>query len=211
MIFFQVQILMGLLHLILVTPTVQIQALYPTGQLLDITYYKNLSDALSETNKITNITNYSNIGYPNTQNIYVRVDSQINNECLGLGHHITLNVDRIPIVQPQILRHCDDDQDGIFAFDTTNLQTNLLNSLTNVVVTYSDQNGNPITMTNPFVSTSQTINVKVKILLANFVSTILPFNLLWMIYRKLIQFQQRLQQFVMMKQIQHCKTMVVTL
>ncbi len=142
--------------------TVQIQALYPTGQLLDITYYKNLSDALSETNKITNITNYSNIGYPNTQNIYVRVDSQINNECLGLGHHITLNVDRIPIVQPQILRHCDDDQDGIFAFDTTNLQTNLLNSLTNVVVTYSDQNGNPITMTNPFVSTSQTINVKVK-------------------------------------------------
>jgi gliding motility-associated-like protein len=90
------------------------------------------------------------------------VDSQINNECLGLGHHITLKVDRIPTIQPQIIRHCDDDQDGSFAFDTTNLQSNLLNGLTNVVVTYSDQSGNPIILTNPFLSTSQTINVKVK-------------------------------------------------
>ena len=142
--------------------TAQIQVLYPVGQLLYITYYKNLADALSESNKITNTANYSNVGYPNTQNIYVRVDSQINNECLGLGHHITLKVDRIPTIQPQIIRHCDDDQDGSFAFDTTNLQSNLLNGLTNVVVTYSDQSGNPIILTNPFLSTSQTINVKVK-------------------------------------------------
>ncbi len=140
----------------------QIQALYPARQLLYITYYKNLADALAEQNAITTISNYANIGYPNSQNIYVRVDSQINNECLGLGHHITLNVERIPIVQPQILKHCDDDQDGSFAFDTTNLQTNLLNGLNNVTVSYTDQMGNPITISNPFVSNSQTINVKVK-------------------------------------------------
>jgi len=142
--------------------TSQIQALYPTGQLLNITYYKNLVDALAEQNVITNISNYSNIGYPNSQNIYVRVDSQINNECLGLGHHITLKVDRIPIVQPQIVRHCDDDQDGSFGFDTSNLQTTLLNGLTNVTVSYTDQMGNPVIITNPFVSNTQTINVKVK-------------------------------------------------
>lgn len=142
--------------------TSQIQALYPTGQLLNITYYKNLADALAEQNAITNFSNYSNIGYPNSQNIYVRVDSQVNNECLGLGHHITLNVERIPIVQQQILNHCDDDQDGIFGFDTTNLQTTLLNGLTNVTVSYTDQMGNPVTITNPFVSNTQTINVKVK-------------------------------------------------
>ena len=142
--------------------TTQIQALYPTGQLLDISYYKNITDALAEQNAITGISNYSNIGYPNSQNIYVRVDSQINNECLGLGHHITLNVEPIPIVQTQILKHCDDDQDGSFAFDTTNLQNTLLNGLTNVVVSYSDQMGNPIVMTNPFVSNTQTINVNVK-------------------------------------------------
>lgn len=142
--------------------TTQIQALYPTGQLLNITYYKNLADALAEQNVITNISNYSNIGYPNFQNIYVRVDSQINNECLGLGHHITLNVERIPIVQTLILKHCDDDQDGSFGFDTTNLQTTLLNGLNNVTVSYTDQIGNPVTIINPFVSTTQTINVKVK-------------------------------------------------
>ena len=90
------------------------------------------------------------------------MDSQINNECLGLGHHITLNVERIPIVQTLILKHCDDDQDGSFGFDTTNLQTTLLNGLNNVTVSYTDQIGNPVTIINPFVSTTQTINVKVK-------------------------------------------------
>lgn len=140
----------------------QIQALYPAGQFLNITYYKNIADALAEQNAITNIANHSNIGYPNNQNIYVRVDSQLDNECLGLGHHITLNVERIPIVQPQIIKHCDDDQDGSFGFDTTNLQSTLLNGLTNVTVSYTDQMGNPITITNPFVSNTQTINVKVK-------------------------------------------------
>lgn len=142
--------------------TAQVQALFPAGQLLNITFYKNSNDALAEINPITNTANYSNIGYPNTENIYVRVESQVNNECLGLGHHITLNVEPIPIVQPQTIRHCDDDHDGIYNFDTTNLQTNLLNGITNVTITYFDQSGNPVTMSNPFTSTSQTINVKVK-------------------------------------------------
>lgn len=140
----------------------QIRALYPSGQLLDVTFYKNLADALSESNKITNTSNYNNVGYPNTQNIYVRVDSQINNECLGLGHHITLKTDRIPIVQPLTIRHCDDNQDGVFAFNTTNLEATVLNGLTNVVVTYSDSNGNPIVLSSPFSITSQIITVKVK-------------------------------------------------
>ncbi|WP_298395211.1 T9SS type B sorting domain-containing protein [Flavobacterium sp.] len=140
----------------------QVRALYPSGQLLDVTFYKNLADALSESNKITSTSNYTNIGSPNTQNIYVRVDSQINNECLGLGHHITLKVDRIPIVQPLIIKQCDDNQDGVFAFTTANLEATLLNGLTNVVVTYADSSGNPIVLSNPFAITSQIITVKVK-------------------------------------------------
>lgn len=140
-----------------VTP--QIQALYPVGQLLTIKYYKNQADALAEQNAITDISNYSNIGYPNSQNIYVRVDSQVNNDCLGLGHHITLNVERIPIIENQIIRNCDDNHDGIFGFNTSNLQTTLLNSLTGVTVSYKDQSGNvlPSPLPNPFVTTSQTI------------------------------------------------------
>lgn len=142
--------------------TTQIQSLYPTGQLLTITYYKNLADALSESNAITNTSNYFNVGYPNTQNIYVRVDSQVNNECLGLGHHITLTVERIPIVQSKIVRHCDDNQDGVYSFDTSSLQTSLLNGLTNVNVSYFDQSGNVLSspLPNPFTTTSQTINVE---------------------------------------------------
>lgn len=144
--------------------TAQVQALYPAGQQLIISYYKNLADALAETNAITNTANYSNVGYPNTQNIYVRVDSQVNNECLGLGHHITLKVERIPIVQPMTIKHCDDNHDGIFGFDTTNLQSSLLNGLTDVVVSYTDQNGNPLSspLPNPFPTTSQTITARVK-------------------------------------------------
>jgi gliding motility-associated-like protein len=139
--------------------TSDIQALYPVGQLLTINYYKNITDALAEENAIVDISNYTNIGYPITQNIYVRVDSQVNNDCLGLGHHITLNVERIPFIENLVLNHCDDNQDGTYGFDTSNLQTTLLNGLTGVTVSYKDQSGNalPSPLPNPFVTTSQTI------------------------------------------------------
>lgn len=142
--------------------TSQIQALYPVGQLLTIKYYKNQADALAEQNYITDISNYTNIGYPITQNIYVRVDSQANNDCLGLGHHITLNVERIPFIENLVINHCDDNQDGAFGFDTSALQTTLLNGLTGVSVTYKDQNGNtlPSPLPNPFITTSQTITAR---------------------------------------------------
>ena len=142
--------------------TSQIQALYPVGQLLTIKYYKNQADALAEQNAIADTSNYTNIGYPNTQNIYVRVDSQVNNDCLGLGHHITLNVERIPFIENLVLNHCDDNQDGIFGFDTSNLQTTLLNGLTGASITYKDQNGNalPSPLPNPFVTSSQTITAR---------------------------------------------------
>jgi gliding motility-associated-like protein len=141
----------------------QIVAQYPVGQLLDITYYRNLADALAEQNAIADISNYTNIGYPNMQYIYVRVDSQLNNECIGLGHHITLNVESIPIVQPQSYTECDDDQDGIFGFNTTTLENNLLNGLTNVTVQYWDANNIalPSPLPNPFNTVSQVVKVRV--------------------------------------------------
>jgi len=144
--------------------TAEIQNIFPVGQLLDIRYFKNLADALAEKNAITDISNYRNIGYPNTQKIYIRVDSQVNNDCLGLGNHITLNVERIPIVQPLTQIHCDDDQDGKFAFDTANLESQLLNGLTNVSLTYFDQNNVLLSspLPNPFVTSSQKLKVIVK-------------------------------------------------
>lgn len=143
--------------------TNQIQNIFTVGQQLDITYYRNLNDALAEKNAITDIAHYRNIGYPNTQNIYIRVDSRWNNDCLGLGSHITLNVERIPVVQPLTLIHCDDDQDGKYAFDTANLQSQLLNGLTNVSVAYFDQNNVSLSspLPNPFVTATQTLKVVV--------------------------------------------------
>jgi len=142
--------------------TSAIQNLFPVGQLLNITFYNSITDALAETNAIINTSNYSNNYHPYNEDIYVRVESQINNECLGLGHYITLKVEPIPIIQPLTIRHCDDNQDGLYNFDTSSLQSNLLNGLTNVTLSYTDWSGNPIVMTNPFQSSSQTINVKVK-------------------------------------------------
>ncbi len=67
-----------------------------TEENLTITYYTNELDAATETNQITNITNYRNTSAPNAQEIYVRVDNQINNDCIALGHHITLEVVTLP-------------------------------------------------------------------------------------------------------------------
>jgi gliding motility-associated-like protein len=63
-----------------------------------IKYYKNEIDALAETNKIINISNYRNIGYPNSQQIWVRVESTIDNACYGIAPAITLTVNPKPSI-----------------------------------------------------------------------------------------------------------------
>lgn len=140
------------------------QDVFPAGQLLDISYYKNIADALSEKNAISDISNYRNTDSPYSQKIFIRVDSRLNNECLGLGGYITLNVESIPVVKPLTVVNCDDDHDGKYAFDTTNLQSQLLVGLDYVNVTYLDQNNVqlPSPLPNPFVTSSQVIKVIVK-------------------------------------------------
>jgi len=76
----------------------QIAGLFPVGQPIIITYYENLSDALAETNAIINTNNYRNDISPNVQSIVVRIDNDIDNSCLGLGEHITLRVNTLPII-----------------------------------------------------------------------------------------------------------------
>lgn len=61
-----------------------------------VTFYRNEADALAENDAIINTSNYRNIGYPNMQQIYVRVDSQIGNDCQAFGPYITLNVEALP-------------------------------------------------------------------------------------------------------------------
>ncbi|WP_035644065.1 T9SS type B sorting domain-containing protein [Flavobacterium sp. ASV13] len=137
--------------------------IFPVGQLLDITYYQNIEDALSEKNAIADISNYRNTASPYTQKIFIRVDSRLNNDCLGLGGYITLKVEPIPFIKAIQRIHCDDNQDGLYAFDTTNLEQDLLHGLTNVSVAYIDQNNSPLPspLPNPFITYSQIIKVVV--------------------------------------------------
>ncbi|MFY0632133.1 MAG: hypothetical protein JXR05_17365, partial [Flavobacteriaceae bacterium] len=113
--------------------TAEIRALFPVSQQLTITYYRNQADALAELNAIADPANYRNIGYPNSQGIYVRVDSNLDNDCLGFGVHITLNVDPVPSAAAvSNLELCDDATDG----DGTNgiVQTFNLDSQTATIL-----------------------------------------------------------------------------
>ncbi len=92
---------------------IEIRNLFPPTQALTITYYRNQADALAELNAITDTANYRNIGYPNSQQIYVRVDSDLDNDCLGFGPHITLTVDPVPTATDvSDLELCDNLDDG---------------------------------------------------------------------------------------------------
>ena len=61
-----------------------------------------------------------------------------------------------------VFRQCDDDQDGIFGFDTANLETIILEGQTDVTLSYWDAGNNPLPspLANPFYTTSQTIRAR---------------------------------------------------
>ncbi|SEB83196.1 gliding motility-associated C-terminal domain-containing protein [Tenacibaculum sp. MAR_2009_124] len=104
-----------------------------TGQQINVTYYENETDALAEQNAIQDISNFRNINSPNTQLIYVRVDSDLDNDCLGLGHHITLNVDAVPSANNvNDLEFCDDFLSGAFD-DGINIGINLRGQVNSIL------------------------------------------------------------------------------
>uniref|UniRef100_UPI0037BE7E10 T9SS type B sorting domain-containing protein n=1 Tax=Flavobacterium sp. TaxID=239 RepID=UPI0037BE7E10 len=152
-----------------------IQALLPPGN-YSITYYRNQADALAELNAITDISNYRNIGYPNSQIIWGRVDSDVDNACFGLGPYVNLTVEKLPFANPvTIARQCDDNQDAIFIFDTSALENTLLGSNQSfpVTITYFDAAGNPlkdaynVPITSPFPATFASTSQNIKAVVTN--------------------------------------------
>ncbi len=140
-----------------------------------INYYRNEADALSQLNAITDIANYRNIGYTSTQDIWVRIETDIvSNTCVGVGPYIRLNVEALPKANTiNDLRVCDSNSTGIVNFDTSNLETNLLNGQTNVIVRYLDLNDNPLKdangtlITSPFPSTFSSATQTIKAIVSN--------------------------------------------
>ncbi|MFI0490234.1 T9SS type B sorting domain-containing protein [Flavobacterium sp.] len=78
------------------TVTTDIQAILPSPSSdYSIKYYTSEADALSEINEIANPSNFRNTVI-NKQDIWVRVDSNLDNACFGLGAFITLTVNPLP-------------------------------------------------------------------------------------------------------------------
>ncbi|UJH90898.1 T9SS type B sorting domain-containing protein [Antarcticibacterium sp. 1MA-6-2] len=141
-----------------------IEAMFPAGQQLIIKYYKNEADALAEENPIIDISNYRNINYPNTQQIFIRVEDKLTNDCVGLGAHINLYVESLPVANPvTIERQCDADQDGEYPFNISQVESTLVGRQSNVTVTYFDENNNPLLspLPNPFWTKSQIVTARV--------------------------------------------------
>ena len=147
--------------------TAKVLAQLPTNQNLTVSYYISEADALAETNSIADITKHRNTENPTTQNIYVRVDNNDANACLGLGHHITLNVDPLPnrnTITDYVL--CSDTTQT--TFDLTTKDAELIGSQTiPILISYhlSEQhaiNNTPIPnpSTYPNTSNPQTIYVR---------------------------------------------------
>ena len=84
------------LHLFdLAQTTAEIIALFPSGQNLAVSFYRNLADAQLEVNQIPTNTPYMS-ETPFSQTIYVRVESNDNGECFGLGPYLQLIVNPRP-------------------------------------------------------------------------------------------------------------------
>ncbi|WP_196890265.1 T9SS type B sorting domain-containing protein [Aureivirga sp. CE67] len=140
----------------------EIETMFPAGQELIISYYENQSDALAEQNAITNTSSYTNTSSPNQQEIYIRVENLLNNDCIGLGHHITLVVENIPeIYDLEIPVLCDENGDSLVEFDTSLFNETLTGGQENVILEYFGASGNSLgnSLPNPFESSTQTITV----------------------------------------------------
>lgn len=148
-----------------------LQAILPNN--VSIKFYKTEADFLAETDATGNSlaipdpSNYRNIGFPNTQTIWIRVDSTVDNSCYGYKS-FTIVVEALPFANPvnatNLIRHCDDNQDGFYGFDTSGINALVLNGQTNVNVTYYKSDGTQLSspLPNPLVlSGTQNITIRV--------------------------------------------------
>ena len=74
-------------------------------------------------------------------------------------------VNSVPVANPvAIQEECDTDFDGIYAFDTSNIESTIIGSQTGLIISYFDENGTvlPSPLPNPFLTSSQTITVRLE-------------------------------------------------
>jgi len=118
--------------------TPQIVGLFPSGQVITVTYYETTADALAETNAIPDISNHINTASPFNQTITYRIDSDVDNSCLGLGEFELETINPTPNLNPDPIVLCDDITIGdlVETFDLTQREIDIFNGDTNVSATY---------------------------------------------------------------------------
>ncbi len=138
-----------------------------------IQYYPTLEDAALKTNEIDQNTDYENPNpVPNGANwvdeIWANVEVVGLNTitCIGLKKVANLHIERLPTAHAVApFRACDDDDDGLFVFDTTRAYQELTKGQTNIQVSYYDTNYNFLftgAFPNSFESGSQKIIARVE-------------------------------------------------
>ncbi len=118
---------------------IRAQSGLPVGQNLTFTYYQTDADALAEINGIPDISNYRNEMSPFEQEIYVRVDGDLDNACVGLGVHVRLRtINPTPNIDPDDIGLCDDITVGdlVENFDLTQNEFYIFNGDPDVSASY---------------------------------------------------------------------------
>tara|TARA_R110002096_G_scaffold200322_1_gene384198 strand:+ start:3854 stop:7144 length:3291 start_codon:yes stop_codon:yes gene_type:complete len=116
---------------------------FPTGQNLSVQYYENLNDAILEENEIIQQDNYINkIAF--SQTLYVRVESDDNGECFGIGPHLLLTVNPKPEFEV--------DNSEIYCLDNNPITLTTFNPKGNYSYEWKDDNGQ-------IISNSPTVEV----------------------------------------------------
>src|SRR5690606_31452969 len=105
---------------------------FPSGQNLTVHYYRNLNDAQLELNEITNQTSYVN-EVPFSQDLYVRVESEDNGDCFGIGPYLTLTVHPRPEFEVEQL--------GVYCFDNNPITLTTFNPQGSYTYIWMDGNG----------------------------------------------------------------------
>ena len=118
--------------------TALIEAVFPVGQTITVTYYENIDDALVETNAISDPSNHINTNSPFNQTIIYRIDSDTDNSCLGLGDFELRTTNPIPNSNPMDLVLCDDVTIGDLSetFDLTQNEVFIFNGQPNLTASY---------------------------------------------------------------------------
>jgi gliding motility-associated-like protein len=105
---------------------------FPSGQNLSVHYFLNAMDAQLEQNEITSLSNYINeTAY--SQILYVRVESDDNGDCFGIGPHLTLTVNPIPEFEV--------DQSSIFCLDGSPIVLEVFSPQGSYTYEWTDANG----------------------------------------------------------------------